>query len=70
MVAGKTKRKNKQPLNEAIKIEWLKDCSVYRVRRTDWPHDSFEVVEWREFAQIESVCKKFTIPFEEIVDED
>ena len=51
---------------QSVKIEWLKDRSVYRVRRSDWVPDQFNVVEWNRFEQIQSVCKEFYIPFEEI----
>lgn len=51
---------------QEVKLEWLKDRSVYRVRRSDWSPDQFNVVEWDRFEQIQSVCKEFYIPFEEI----
>lgn len=48
-----------------ITVFWSKDRSVYRVRRSDWPNDSFEIIEWPELSSVKNVCKLLGIPFVE-----
>ncbi len=52
-------------MNNNLKILYMKDRSVYRVWRNDWPSDMFETIEWQQFSQIEKFCALFSISLEE-----
>lgn len=49
-------------------FKWCKDRGLYRVWRTNWAGDMFEVMEWFEFNALEQFAKQFAISFEEHFD--
>jgi len=69
---GKPAKKPKtkvQPTPQPLGIGWrTHSAGVYRVWRSDWFSDQFELVITPEFKEIEKVCRRFSIPFTEAED--
>lgn len=66
-VRGKelAERLNKQTILENMpKIYFVSDLGMgrYRVGRTDWPSDAFELVPAREFDVFAKICKQLSWP--------
>ena len=45
------------------------DSKHYRVWRSDWAPDQFQIVDFEQMDQIISVCKILSIPYDIISDE-
>jgi hypothetical protein len=54
-----------------MKILWLQDGTLprYRIWRSDWFGDQFEIVDKQTLDQIEKVCNMFGIGFFEHEDD-
>lgn len=64
----KQKKSTKIETRLMPKIQWIADGARYRVWRTDWYHDQFELMTLAEWASVKWVCEKFNIPFEENIE--
>ena len=60
----------RQPAESRRELVWRPDRQEYRVWRTTWAGDQFEVLSDQEFAALQRICQRFNIPLTEADDED
>lgn len=53
-----------------MKLYYVKDRSMYRIGRSDWPSDAFNVVDYATFLKVQEVCKLMSIVFEDATDDE
>lgn len=59
-----------QPKPQPFGFEWRPHLRTsYRVWRTDWAGDQFEIVTIAEFYVLEAMCKRFSILLKEAGDD-
>lgn len=47
----------------SLEVHWRRDRDVYRVWRSDWVGDQFEVVGLEMFSMMRATCERLSIPF-------
>lgn len=54
---------------ESLRLWWIADRDLFRIWRSDWHGDQFEVVDTDEFDATQRVAKMFSIPMQEWLDD-
>jgi hypothetical protein len=59
-------------LRDMPKVYFVKDehAHRYRVGRTDWPGDVFNLVEWKDFETFRKVYESLNMPLVDLTDDD
>ena len=52
----------KRELAAPMIFRYLQDREFYRVRRSDWPNDMFELLTEQQFGDLRSAVARFGIP--------
>lgn len=60
----------KKLVNEKVGFTWSPHTDAdFRVRRTDWSGDDFEILDREEFYALEEMARRFGFPWAEASDE-
>lgn len=62
--------KGKAQTPAPVKFQWRPSAGTFRVWRTDWFDDQFEVLTPAEFQDLKTLARRFGFSFKEASDDD